>query len=60
MLEADAERGGYTAVVPGLPDCIVRGRSVAECVARADEAIVGYLARREVTSLALRAMPEPQ
>ncbi|HZT06352.1 MAG TPA: type II toxin-antitoxin system HicB family antitoxin [Chloroflexota bacterium] len=43
ILEPDEEEGGYTVVVPALPGCVTQGRSVAECIDRASEAIAGYL-----------------
>ena len=44
ILEPDLEAGGYTVTVPALPGCITQGETIEQCVERAQEAIVGYIA----------------
>ena len=43
ILEPDEEDGGFTVLVPALPGCVTQGESVAQCIERAQEAIVGYI-----------------
>ena len=43
ILDPDPEEGMYTVTVPALPGCITQGRTVAECIERAQEAIAGYI-----------------
>ena len=38
------ERGWYTAVCPGLPGCLSKGRSCKEAVLKIEDAIRGYMA----------------
>lgn len=42
-LYPDKEEGGYTAVVPSLPGCVSQGETLDETLARAREAIEGYI-----------------
>lgn len=44
ILEPDLEEGGYTVTVPALPGCITQGETIEQCIERAQEAIVGYIA----------------
>ena len=44
ILEPDTEEGGYTVTVPALPGCITQGETIEQCIERAQEAIVGYIA----------------
>jgi len=37
------EDGGYTLTVPSLPGCITQGPTWDETIARAQEAIAGYI-----------------
>jgi antitoxin HicB len=43
VLQPDEEDRGYTVIVPALPGCITQGRTKAEALANAREAIQGYL-----------------
>jgi antitoxin HicB len=43
ILDPDPDEGLYTVTVPALPGCITQGSTVAECIARAQEAIAGYI-----------------
>ena len=38
------EKGWYTAVCPGLPGCLSKGRSCREAVLKIEDAIKGYMA----------------
>ncbi|MCL4464828.1 MAG: type II toxin-antitoxin system HicB family antitoxin [Chloroflexi bacterium] len=51
ILHPDPE-GGYAVEVPTLPGCYTQGKTVAQCIERAQEAIVGHIA-------CLREMGEP-
>jgi antitoxin HicB len=42
MLRPEPE-GGYTALVPALPDCVTYGRTVVEAEKMAKDAIAGYV-----------------
>lgn len=44
VLLADAEAGGYTAVVPALPGCVGEGDTLEETFAMIKDAATGYLA----------------
>lgn len=44
VLLADAEDGGYTAVVPALPGCVSEGETLDETFAMIKDAATGYLA----------------
>lgn len=48
ILDPDPDEGTYTVTVPALPGCITQGRTVAECIERAQEAIVVYIESLEV------------
>ena len=37
------EEGGYTVIVPALKGCVTFGETVEEAIARAKEAIEGYI-----------------
>ncbi len=37
-------KGGYTALVPALPDCVTYGRTVDEAREMVKDAISGYIA----------------
>ncbi len=39
ILEPDPEAGGYTVLVPALPDCVTEGGTLEEALANAREAI---------------------
>jgi antitoxin HicB len=39
ILEADRKVGGFTVLVPALPDCVTEGATVEEALANAKEAI---------------------
>jgi antitoxin HicB len=43
VLEPDAEDGGFTVTVPGLPGCVTEGDTREEALANAEEAITGFL-----------------
>lgn len=43
ILDPDLEEGGYTVTVPALPGCITRGKTIEQCIERAQEAIAGYI-----------------
>jgi predicted RNase H-like HicB family nuclease len=43
VLDPDEEEGGYTVTVPALPGCITQGDSFEDAIARARDAIQGYL-----------------
>ena len=43
VLEPDDEGRGYTVLVPALPGCITQGRTRAEALERAREAIAAYI-----------------
>ena len=43
VLDPDEEGRGYTVLVPALPGCVTKGRTVEECVERAKEAIQSYI-----------------
>ncbi len=55
VLQPDEDEGGYTVLVPALPGCVTQGDSVEECVARAQEAIIGY-----IESLVAHGEPVPE
>jgi predicted RNase H-like HicB family nuclease len=44
VLDPDVEEGGYTVLVPALPGCVTQGKSVEQCVERAQEAIALHIA----------------
>ncbi len=46
MLIADPDVGGYTVIVPALPECVTEGDTVEEAMCRARELIRGYLDSR--------------
>lgn len=43
VMVPELEDGGYSVLVPTLPGCVTHGRDVDQCVARAREAIAGYI-----------------
>lgn len=43
ILEPNYPEGGYTIRVPALPGCITYGRNKAEALARAKEAVEGFI-----------------
>lgn len=43
ILDPNDEGGGYTVTVPALPGCVTQGRTVEECVQRAQEAIQAHI-----------------
>ena len=43
ILEPDPDGDGYTVRVPALPGCITEGRTKAEALANAREAIEGFI-----------------
>ena len=43
ILEPNYPEKGYTVRVPALPDCITYGRTRKEALARAKEAIEGFI-----------------
>ena len=43
MVEPD-EDGGFFVIVPALPGCFTRGRTIEECLERAVEAIEVHIA----------------
>jgi len=47
VLDPDENGRGYTVLVPALPGCVTQGRSRAEALTRAREAIAGYIASLE-------------
>jgi antitoxin HicB len=47
VLHPDPDTGGYGVEVPALPGCFTQGRSRAEALARAEEAIAAHLAGLE-------------
>ena len=47
VLDPDESGRGYTVLVPALPGCITQGRTQAEALARAREAIEAYIASLE-------------
>ena len=47
VLDPDESGRGYTVLVPTLPGCITQGRTQAEALARAREAIEAYIASLE-------------
>jgi predicted RNase H-like HicB family nuclease len=49
---------GQVLTVVSLPGCVIRGRSVADCLARAPEAIALHVAATSLEGTALQA-PEP-
>jgi len=44
VLHPDPDSGGYAVEVPALPGCFTQGRTHAEALARAEEAIAVHLA----------------
>ncbi len=54
LLDFDPEYGSYTVTVPALPGCITQGPTIDEALARAKEAIAGFVA-----VLAKRGEPVP-
>ena len=53
-----AEEGGYDVYVPALPGCVTQGETYEEAVAKAQEAIEGFV---EALTLAGEPVPtEPQ
>ncbi len=55
ILDPDDEGRGYTVLVPALPGCITQGRSRAEALERAREAIAAY-----IESLEADGQPVPE
>ncbi|MGH2461183.1 MAG: type II toxin-antitoxin system HicB family antitoxin [Chloroflexota bacterium] len=43
ILWPEPEEGGYSVLVPALPGCASHGKSVQECIERAQEAIAGHV-----------------
>ena len=43
ILEWDEEGKGYSVTVPALPGCVTQGRTRAEALENAKEAILGYI-----------------
>jgi antitoxin HicB len=53
------EDGGFTALVPALPEVVTEGDSESEALAHADEAIRAVLAYRLENGIAIPADREP-
>ena len=44
VLLPEPEEGGYSVLVPALPGCVTQGETVEECLALAQDAIIGWIA----------------
>lgn len=44
LLDFDPEYGSYAVTVPALPGCVTQGPTIDEALARAKEAIEGFVA----------------
>lgn len=43
ILHPEPEEGGYSVEVPALPGCVTQGETLEEAIARAHEAIAGWI-----------------
>ena len=43
ILTPDEKKGGYTATVPALPECVAQGGTQDEAIANAQDAIQDYI-----------------
>ncbi len=55
MLIPDPDVGGFTVIVPALPECVTEGDTVEEALCRARDLIRGYVADRAAQG---EAVPE--
>ena len=55
LLIEDPDVGGYTAIVPALPECVTEGDTVEEVLCRARELIRGHIESRSASG---EAVPE--
>lgn len=55
VLAPEALGGTYSVFVPALPGCVTHGRTVEQCVERAQEAIAAY-----IESLEAHGEPVPE